>query len=245
MEPLQIIGWVIVTVLAVCGVWIILTHYTYRFCSYAMWLLAGCAAAFLLLSLMKQYALLYIFVALVAVFALAALVTGIKITKAARAARACKECDYLIVLGCTVDGNRPSRMLQYRIDSACEYLNKYPNTRCIVTGGLVDSKTLTEAGCMYRELVALGIDPSRIILEEQATSTMENFTRSQALLKKEKPGTMAVLSSEFHLYRVEKMAKHLGLSAQTVPAKTKRKILLFNNFIREIPAVLLYEITGG
>ena len=245
METLQTIGWIIVILLFGLGTWIRLAQYTYRFCTYALWLLAGCIAVCLLLHMLKQYTLLCLFIAVLALVALAALVTGIQIIKAAKAAGICTPCDYLIVLGCTVDGDRPSRMLQYRIDTAYAYLTKHPHTRCIVTGGLVDSKVLTEARCMYRALVAMGIDPHRLLLEEQATSTIENFTRSMALLQAEKPGSIAVISSEFHLYRVEKMAKNLGLTIHTVSAETKKKTLFFNNFIREIPAVWFYKITGG
>ena len=39
------------------------------------------------------------------------------------------------VLGAQVKGTRPSLSLQYRIDSACEYLKENPGTRAVLSGG--------------------------------------------------------------------------------------------------------------
>lgn len=251
MKTLQILGWILVLLLAGFGLLIYLLQYTYRFCAYALWLIAGSIAVFLLLGILGLYTantaklIRLIFATILGLVVLAAAATGLRITATATASREPAECDYLIVLGCTVDGDKPSRMLQYRITAAYEYLNKYPHSQCIVTGGLGEGDTITEAQCMMDELTAMGIDSERIWLEEKATSTMENLNYSLALLEDKEPGTVAILSSEFHLYRVEKMAAKLGLEVKTVSANTEKKILLLNNFIREIPAVWFYEITGG
>lgn len=251
MKTLQILGWIFALLLAGCGVLIYMTQYTYRFCAYALWLIAAFIVMFLLLGIMSIYAggaakiLRLILSTLVGLVILATAATAIRISSTATASKVPAESNYLIVLGCTVDGDQPSRMLQYRITAAYNYLNKYPHAQCIVSGGLGEGDTVTEAQCMKNELTAMGIDPDRIWLEERSTSTKENLLYSVALLGDKESGSIAVLSSEFHLYRVEQTAERLGLKIQTVPAKTEKKILLLNNMIREIPAVWFYDIIGG
>ena len=58
------------------------------------------------------------------------------------------EYDCLIVLGTTVEGNEPSRMLQDRIDAAYAILSADESLTCIVTGGKGSDENLSEAQCM-------------------------------------------------------------------------------------------------
>jgi uncharacterized SAM-binding protein YcdF (DUF218 family) len=153
------------------------------------------------------------------------------------------EADYLIVLGCQVQGTVPSRMLRQRINAAAEYLSTYPDALCIVSGGQGPGEDISEASCMLRCLTELGIDPDRILLEDRATSTMENLRYSQSLMA---PGaTAAIVSNEFHLYRAGQMASALGLDASLIPADTEFPILRASYFLREIFAVWKYHLLGG
>ena len=92
-------------------------------------------------------------------------------------------------------------------------------------------------------LTAAGIDPGRIILEDQATSTMENLRFSLALM--EPNSTVAIVSNEVHLYRAGQMAEKLGLDAALIPASTELPILLASYSLREIFAVWKFHIFGG
>lgn len=156
--------------------------------------------------------------------------------------------DYVIVLGAGVRGTEPSEILRDRIHRAYEYLTANPDTVCIATGGKGDGENISEAQCIYDHLTALGIDGSRIWLEEQATSTIENFRYSIALIE-EKTGTtpqsVTVLSNEFHLYRAGRMAKDCGLQADFVAAPTSVFLIRISYTIREVFALWKYLILGG
>ena len=64
---------------------------------------------------------------------------------------------YLIVLGAEVVGSKPSRSLRYRLDAAKHYLERFPESIAIVRGGQGEHEEITEASCMYDQLISAGI----------------------------------------------------------------------------------------
>lgn len=155
------------------------------------------------------------------------------------------EFDYLVVLGCAVNGNVPSRSLGDRIDAAYAYLHAHPNMVCIVTGWKGKTGRISEAACMRSALTGMGIDANRIWMEEKAATTRENFAFSLALIK-EKTGTLpkciGVLSSEYHLYRANMFAREQDITACGIPAKTGSFSLYLNYLLREIVMVWYYAV---
>ena len=144
---------------------------------------------------------------------------------------------YMIVLGTTVEGTEPSPMLADRIEAAAKYMENNPDVVAVVTGGDPDGSLISEAQCMYNGLTELGIDGSRILMEDRATSTAENFRFSLQLLEDELgrvPTNIGVLSSEFHLLRARLIAKSYDLDVATIPAHTSDTEAIFQYFFREI-----------
>ena len=146
----------------------------------------------------------------------------------------------LIVLGTTVNGTEPSPMLRQRLDAAVEYLNTYPDAKCIVTGGKGDEHNLSEAQCMWNCLTAAGIAPDRVQMEDRATSTVENLRNVHAMLD---TNEVDILSSDFHLYRSGLIAKDAGFIPTLIPAKTQPLSLLAPWFLREIFALYAYLLS--
>ena len=157
------------------------------------------------------------------------------------------EAEYLVVLGAKVRDDGPSVSLWDRINAAADYLKAHEDTIAIVSGGQGEDEPITEAQCMHDELVKLGIDESRIWMEDKATSTDENMRFTLDLIE-EKTGTrpekLAILSSEYHLYRSSLMAKKLGIEFVGVPAKTSRLSQLVNHAMREVAGVRHFYIFG-
>ena len=177
----------------------------------------------------------------------AAAVTGVIIGTACKGAPE-DTCDYVIVLGAGVRGSTPSLILSSRIDAAYTYLTEHPEVICIVSGGKGDGENISEAQCMFDHLTARGIDPARIWMEDQSTSTRENLRFSLALIEErtgQRPDRAAILSNEFHLFRAGLFAREQGLHMAGVPARTPWVTLLVNYFLREIVAVWYYSILGG
>ena len=117
--------------------------------------------------------------------------------------------DYVIILGGGVVGEQPSPALEQRILTAYDYLKNHPETKVIATGGLGGGR-ISEAACIARTLEGLSIARQRITLEEQATTTAENFQYSRPLV--EDGATVGVVTSNFHIFRSLLLAKSAGFT---------------------------------
>lgn len=128
-----------------------------------------------------------------------------------------KDLEMIVVFGAGLFGDRISRSLKVRLDKAYELALQYPFAQIIVTGGQGKDEWVSEASAMYDYLVAKGIDGSRIIKEEHSTTSYENLTYALQIVDFKDCYT-ALVSNTFHVYRIEKMAKKLGVDAIGIKA---------------------------
>lgn len=139
-----------------------------------------------------------------------------------------KDPDYLMILGCRVEGEEPCEMLKLRIDAAAEFLKKNPNTVAVPCGGIVhEDQFVSEAETIAKGLVAQGIDPSRIIIENESQTTYENFVNAKRIISERcdiNSAKIAFLSSNFHILRSSYIAKQVGVKASGVPAPSPKNL---------------------
>lgn len=157
------------------------------------------------------------------------------------------DVEYLVVLGAGLHGDVPSLSLTDRLEGALAWLEAHPDCVAVVSGGQGPGETMTEGEAMGIWLDARGIDPSRIIVEDRATSTQENLEYSFALIRGrggEPDGNCAIVTSEYHLYRAKALAARQGVECFGVAARTSWPTLMLNYFIREGFAVTYYRLTG-
>ncbi len=130
-----------------------------------------------------------------------------------------KTPDFIIVLGAHVKSSGPSRALALRLDKAYEYASLHPDTVLIVSGGKGSNEPVDEASVMKEYLIAKGIEPSRILKEDQSTNTRENLLFSQKLIPED--SSVGIISNGFHICRALHLAKKLGIEAPIgIPAKS-------------------------
>ena len=128
--------------------------------------------------------------------------------------------DAIVILGSRVNEDGPSGSLRERIDTAAEYLRQSPDTVAIASGGQGEDEPMSEARCIYDHLVAAGIDPARIRLEEQSTSTLENLTFSFAMLG-DSAREVGILTNDFHVYRAMLLGRTIGgYALHGIPARS-------------------------
>lgn len=154
-------------------------------------------------------------------------------------ARKPREEQTLVVLGCRVyGGGRPSLMLSNRIQTAAAYLKAHPEVRCICSGGKGADEPISEAECIYRELVKAGIGEERLLLEDESENTEENLAFSRRLLEENGlPLSVTVVTNDFHCYRSLAYARAAGLEAYSLPAPTAG-YLKPTYYLRECFAIL-------
>jgi len=119
--------------------------------------------------------------------------------------------DLVIILGCQVYGYTPSKELKSRLDRAIEFLNDYPETVCIVSGGQGPDETVQEAKVMKKYLVDHGIAENRIYEEDESSSSFENLTFSKKIIEENnlKNEKTVIITSEYHIPRSMIIAKRV------------------------------------
>ena len=171
-------------------------------------------------------------------------VCSVLMIKAAREGQN-RSADAVIILGAAVHGDKVTWILSNRLDAAIDYAEEHPETVLVVSGGQGDGESVSEASAMRKYLIENGIDDSRILVEDQASDTMENFTYSMALIREQlgEDATVGFVTTAFHCYRAGRVAKKLGIDTFAVPAKDVWYIGL-NNFMRECVGICVYALRG-
>lgn len=193
-----------------------------------------------LVKTLRVLAIICILLGLILFIALESLIIGGAKTDA-------ESADYLIILGAGLNGTEPSMSLVERMEAARAFLEQHPDCVAVASGGQGQGEDITEAEAIRRWLTDAGIAPERIIIEDKSTTTEENVRFSLELIDEQVSLSMvsvAIASSEYHIYRAKKMALKLGITAAGVAAKTEFPILRATYFMREAFALLHFFVFG-
>lgn len=155
------------------------------------------------------------------------------------------ELDCVIVLGAKVNATAPSGALRQRIDAAAGYLEANPDTLCIASGGQGGDEGISEAQCIRDNLMALGIDGARIVLEDRSVDTYTNLQNSIPLLP-EGTRTVGIVTSDFHVFRSLRTAAFQGWDYEFygIPARSSRSGFL-HYAVREFCAIVVSTLEGN
>ncbi len=162
-------------------------------------------------------------------------------------AREQDDIDYVILLGGGIskDGKLPKSVVA-RGEKAAEYLNQHKNAICVVSGGTLHFLPVAEAPELKRLLEKNGVESSRILVEDQALDTIQNFKYSCKMLadfegvsqQQILDSRIAVVTSYFHLRRAERLAKRMGFTQiKGIGSKTS-PINVPHCYVREICAYI-------
>lgn len=126
---------------------------------------------------------------------------------------------YVLILGAKVNGIHPSRALRNRIELAATYAQQYPHVVLIASGGQGPDEGMAEGHVIARELIARGIEPDRIRIEADSTSTYENFLFSRDVWEGETG--LTVVTNDFHVRRARLVGRlYFGLETDGLYAPT-------------------------
>lgn len=119
-----------------------------------------------------------------------------------------KTVDYYIVLGADLVNNNVTPILARRIDEAITHYQMNPSSKLIMSGGKGDHDRLSESEAMKNYAIEQGVPETDIILENQATDTIDNVIFSKKLMEKE--AHFALVTSDYHIFRATLIAKEDG-----------------------------------
>lgn len=162
-----------------------------------------------------------------------------------------ENASYVILLGGGITKDaKLAKSVENRVRAAAEYLKAHPSAIVVVTGGKGSFAPCAEAEVLKLALAAFGIDESRILEEDKAKDTFENFLFSAEVLsehgqiskKAVLDSSVAVVTSRFHLARAEKIAERIGFSNVYGVAADIPPLFVLNSYCREICAFAKFFI---
>ena len=173
-------------------------------------------------------------------------VIGVQIVRGALNAPPDNEPLTAVLLGCRVFDSGPSLMLRTRLDAAYAYLTAHPETVCVLSGGQGEDEPVSEARSMFEALVARGIDPGRLIIEERSHTTEENLRFSYEIIKEQGlPEGVALITNEYHERRAQLFAFAAGAERCWAVSAGSPRVMLPTYFVREIWGIAYGVLTGA
>lgn len=125
-----------------------------------------------------------------------------------------------IVLGAALWDGELSPALEERCQKALDLYRRGLVKYLILTGGLGDDQ-ISEAEAMKRFFIKQGIPDNRLLVEDQATNTQQNFQYSQKWIRQKHITDVYVITHDFHLYRALHYAKQLHIKATPAPVHSQ------------------------
>lgn len=145
-----------------------------------------------------------------------------------------QDFDYIIVFGAGISENK-NQIMNDRIEKAIEYSKKFIRCKFVLTGAKGSGEPIEEAIYMKNYMKDRGVDIRRVLVDTNSYNTYENIYNSLELIKKDvlnrnkrenlipRPFksndnhfdldflNIGFMSSDFHLTRINMMAKNFGI----------------------------------
>lgn len=154
-----------------------------------------------------------------------------------------EKVQYVILLGGGITKDAELTLsVQNRVRVAGEYLKTQPQAISVVTGGKGRFSPCPESDVLKPALESYGIEEKRVLAENMAKDTIENFLFSVKILSEHENKTVqeilnapiAVVTSDFHLARAERLAKRIGFTDVYGVASKTPALFVLNSYSREI-----------
>lgn len=140
--------------------------------------------------------------------------------------------DCILVLGAGVRGDRPSPMLQDRLDYAIKLYKEGKAPKLLMSGdhGRTD---YDEVNIMKAYAIDFGVPSEDIFMDHAGFSTYESIYRAKHVFEAKK---IIIVTQEYHLFRALYVANSLGLEAVGYPSDPRQYTGQAYRELREILA---------
>ncbi len=133
--------------------------------------------------------------------------------------------DAIVVLGAAQYRGRPSPVLRARLDHAIGLYARGIAPRLVLTGGIAEGDTASEAAVSRTYAMRQGVPDTAILLENDGRTTHQSLRAVAQLLAARELDRAVVVSDGFHLFRAWTSARHHGLAVLTSPARPDERVL--------------------
>lgn len=131
-----------------------------------------------------------------------------------------RSAEAIVVLGAAQYDGRPSPVLRARLDHALSLWARHLAPRLVLTGGMGDGDTTSEAAVGRRYAVKHGVPDSAILTETRGRNTAESMQRVAVLMDTLPRRDVILVSDPFHMLRLAILARRFGLTPQMSPTRT-------------------------
>ena len=145
--------------------------------------------------------------------------------------------DAIVVLGAAQYRGRPSPVLRARLDHAIGLYARGLAPRLVLTGGIAEGDTASEAAVSRSYALQAGVPDSAILLENEGRTTYQSLERVARLLRARRLHSVVLVSDPFHLARAGQIGRRQGLEVRTSPTQSSGT---WSRLVRQ-PAYFLSE----
>lgn len=128
-----------------------------------------------------------------------------------------RPADIIIVLGAAKYHNRPSPVLEARLNHALFLYLQGLAPLVLTTGGAGGDPVYTEGEVGRTYLSRRGVPPESILVEPEGESTAHSTAAAAEMMRRRNLKSCIVVSDGYHIYRVKKMLEFRGLEVYGSP----------------------------
>lgn len=140
--------------------------------------------------------------------------------------------DCILVLGCGVNGDTPSHMLEDRLLQGVALYHSGAAPKMIMSGDH-GRDHYDEVNVMKNFAIERGVESSDIFMDHAGFSTYESMYRAKEIFQAEK---ILIVTQKYHLYRAVYNARALGLDAYGVASDPRAYAGQLYRSVREVLA---------
>jgi uncharacterized SAM-binding protein YcdF (DUF218 family) len=160
-----------------------------------------------------------------------------------------RDADAIVVLGAAQYNGTPSPLFEARLDHAVKLYKDGIAPFFIVTGGKGRPRdTTTEAEAARDYAVAKGVPASKILVEDQSRTTLEQIRTVGQMLRDRGLRSAIIVSDRTHMLRSLRIARDQGIEAYGSPTTTSPAASNVRDqveaTVHEVGALALYFVAG-
>jgi len=129
-----------------------------------------------------------------------------------------RKADAIVVMGAAQYQGKPSPVLRARLDHALSLFQRGLAPRLLLTGGIGEGDTASEAAVSRVYMMNHGVPDTAILLENEGRTSAQSLHTAVELLHARGLSTAVVVSDPFHMLRLEILGRRYGMDPFTSPA---------------------------